>query len=108
MQTQEYERWALSKARCDTDAAHLINAALGLAGESGEFADLVKKTLFHEHRPDAARMLDELGDVLWYVALACSALSSSMDAALRQNMEKLNARYPDGFDAQRSRERRQK
>ena len=80
----------------------LMVAALGLAGESGEFANLVKKLTAHGHDISAETLGDELGDVLWYIAEAASACGLSLDEIARQNVEKLRKRYPDGFDQERS------
>jgi NTP pyrophosphatase (non-canonical NTP hydrolase) len=83
----------------------LINAALGLTGEAGEFADLVKKVVFHDHPLDNAtrqKMVKELGDILWYLPLACYALGVPLDTVAAENIEKLRQRYPEGFDSQRS------
>ena len=78
---------------------------LGLAGESGEVADAVKKHLYQGHTLDLPDMKEELGDVLWYVALACKCGGFSMSDLMRGNIEKLQRRYPDGFSAERSRGR---
>lgn len=80
----------------------LVNAALGLAGEAGEFADLVKKWRHHGHQLDSEKMEEELGDVLWYVAEACDALFLEMGMVARKNIMKLAERYPEGFDSKRS------
>lgn len=83
----------------------LINGALGLAGESGEAADVLKKHLFHGHPLDRDALKKELGDVLWYVAALASAADLTLDEVAQHNLDKLRARYPDGFDTQRSQER---
>lgn len=78
---------------------NLINAALGLTGEAGEVADLVKKHIYHGHELDTDKVIKELGDVLWYIAQACYALGVDMDTVAVTNIEKLLARYPTGFDS---------
>lgn len=75
---------------------HLLTAALGLSGESGEFNDHVKKLIFHnkeltEERRDA--MIKELGDVMWYVMQACIALDVDLYKVVGLNEEKLRARH---------------
>ena len=75
-----------------------LNWALGIAGEAGEYCELIKKHTFHGKKPldlDAARK--ELGDVLYYVAMAAKNLHLSLDEVARANVDKLKARYPDGF-----------
>jgi NTP pyrophosphatase (non-canonical NTP hydrolase) len=83
----------------------LANLALGVAGEAGEVADLIKKQIFHPHDPEPDRLIAELGDVLWYVAALASTLSVPLEEVARRNVAKLQARYPAGFDPARSRER---
>ncbi|MEO1477765.1 MAG: nucleoside triphosphate pyrophosphohydrolase family protein [Bacteroidota bacterium] len=86
-----------------TDAQVMISwNALGLAGEAGEVADLIKKQIYHQHGLDREALKKELGDVLWYVAALCSDLGLSLDEVMRANIEKLNARFPDGYDASRT------
>lgn len=83
---------------------------LGIAGEAGEVADIVKKVLFHDEPinalpPQATLMLSprrddlrkELGDVLWYVAAVASDFGFSLDEIARANIDKLAERYPHGF-----------
>lgn len=89
----------------DDRAGKLTLAALGLAGETGEVVDLIKKHLFQGHEIDAQRLCDELGDVLWYLTLLCEAMGYSLHDLMAANVEKLSRRYPNGFDAERSRQR---
>lgn len=85
----------------DDRAGKLTLAALGLAGETGEVVDLIKKHLFQGHEIDAQRLRDELGDVLWYFMLLCEAMGYSLHDLMAANVEKLSRRYPNGFDAER-------
>lgn len=80
----------------------LMVAALGLAGESGEFAEIVKKHLFHDHPLDRDKAIKEVGDVLWYVSQACTALGVSLEEVGQMNIDKLRKRYPEGFTPERS------
>ena len=77
--------------------AHLLQAALGLAGEVGEFVDMVKKHIFQGHPLDEAKAREEIGDVGWYFADAASALNTLLSDVATQNETKLRKRYPDGF-----------
>ena len=81
---------------------HLLNGVLGLAGEAGECADLVKKHYFQDARPIHDALIDELGDVMWYVAETAAALGVSLEEVAKHNVEKLKKRYPEGFEADRS------
>lgn len=103
--TQAVERTARGGADKARQREQLTNFALGLAGEAGEVVDLVKKHVFHEHILDRVHLAEELGDVLWYVAALASTLGIPLEDIAAANVAKLLARYPEGFDAQRSRER---
>ena len=81
---------------------HVLNGALGLFGEGGEVADLVKKAYMQGHPLDKAHIAEELGDVCWYVAELATALGYSMEELMRENIDKLRRRYPEGFEAGRS------
>ncbi len=85
-----------------TDGEHLINGALGLTGEAGEVADLVKKAYMQGHAIDRERIAKELGDVCWYVAETATAIGYDLETIMQLNIDKLRRRYPDGFDADRS------
>ena len=75
---------------------------MGLCGESGEAIDLVKKYLMQGHDLDKAHLAKELGDVAWYLAETATAIGYDLETILQANIDKLKARYPDGFDAARS------
>lgn len=81
---------------------HLLNGVLGLVGESGEIADLIKKTRMQGHPMDIEHLAKELGDVCWYIAETASALGCDLETIMKMNIEKLKKRYPDGFSADRS------
>lgn len=83
-------------------AVRIINGVIGLSGEAGECADIVKKWLFQGHDLDRNKLIDEISDVLWYCAEAATGLGVSLDEIAEHNIEKLRKRYPDGFDAERS------
>lgn len=84
----------------------LLNGALGLTGEAGEVADEIKKHIFHGHRLDLDAICKELGDVMWYIALICSALNISLEYVMTQNINKLMERYPEGFSSEASKHRK--
>ncbi len=75
----------------------LLNGALGLTGEAGEVADMVKKHIFHGHDLTPEDIIKELGDVCWYLALMCTAIGVSLEEVMSKNIEKLEKRYPEGF-----------
>ncbi len=85
--------------------AMLNNAALGLAGESGEIADHVKKVMFHGHPLDQAtrdKIAKEIGDILWYCAIGAKGIGMNLAEIAVMNVEKLRKRYPDGFSTEQS------
>lgn len=79
-----------------------LMALMGLNGEAGECIDLYKKVLYHGHPFDERELMIELGDVLWYVAVAAHALNSDLETIMQMNIEKLQKRYPNGFEQSRS------
>ena len=106
MNGKEYQRLAMRTAPNGLmPDDKIINAALGLTGEAGEFADIVKKYRFQGHKLEKDHLAKELGDILWYVAMGCEAIGVSMDKVMEMNIEKLKARYPEGFDSDRSQHR---
>ena len=92
-----YQQLAARTARADWPDAksRRIIATLGLCGESGEFADMVKKIYGHDHPLEEDQLRKELGDVLWYVAEVCTAFDWDLGAIAYQNLAKLRSRYPD-------------
>lgn len=80
------------------DIGGIVNACLGLSGEVGEFNDMVKKWIFHEKPLDEEHAKKEMGDVLWYVAMMCESFGWDLDEIMQMNVDKLKARYPEGFD----------
>jgi len=103
MKLNEYQALAHRTSNGELDAkGHLFNGVLGLAGEAGECADLVKKHCFQDARPIHDALIDELGDVMWYVAETAAALGVTLEEVAQHNVDKLRKRYPEGFEAERS------
>lgn len=104
MTFNDYQRSVMRTANNDVKAqtSKLLNASLGLNGESGEFADAVKKCVYQGHELDRGHLVEELGDVMWYVAYACDALECDLGEVVEANVEKLRRRYPEGFSADKS------
>ena len=105
MTLDEYQRLAARTIGTRTPADQLSNMALGLAGEAGETADMLKKHLFHGKPLNHDDVAKELGDVMWYVAGMATAIGISLDDVAQRNVDKLRARYPDGFSAEASAQR---
>lgn len=103
MTINEYQKLAmttLNPALSEKDV--LINGVMGLCGESGEAIDIVKKWLAQGHELDKEKLAKELGDICWYLAETATALGLSLEDIMAANIEKLQMRYPQGFDSQRS------
>lgn len=90
--------------KCDLPG--ILNGCLGLAGESGEFCDMIKKWVFHRKPLDEEHAKKELGDCCWYIAEIAFSFGWNLDEILQMNVDKLIARYPDGFSAELSNHRK--
>ncbi len=106
MNVNEYQKLAMRTLNPELDKKDvLINGVMGLCGESGEVIDIVKKHLAQGHELDREALIDELGDVAWYLAETATVLGVTLEEVLSRNIEKLRRRFPEGFDSERSRER---
>ena len=92
------------------ESARLMTAALGLGSETGEFVEIVKK-MFLQGKPPSEEnifhMKRELGDIMWYWVTACSALDLDPFEVIKENQDKLEARYGEKFEVQRSEVRKE-
>lgn len=102
MTGNEYQLKALRTANTEDKEKLLLNGILGLAGETGEVADILKKHLFQGHELDQNKLIDELSDVCWYIAITAHAIGVTLDDVMQHNIEKLMKRYPNGFETERS------
>lgn len=83
-----------------TKALRLLHAGIGLATEAGEFLDTLKKHIYYGAELDDTNLKEEIGDVMWYVALACNAYGIDIGDVMQANIAKLQARYPDNFTSE--------
>lgn len=97
----DYQRAAMRTAGPNPED-YLLNGVMGLCGEAGEVIDLVKKYLHQGHDLDEHKIAEEVSDCLWYCALIASALDMKLGDIMRMNIDKLKARYPEGFSKERS------
>ena len=103
MTVNEYQKLAMTTLNPALDKKDvLINGVMGLCGESGEAIDIVKKWLAQGHELDKEKLAKELGDIAWYLAETATALDLNLEDIFEANIEKLRKRYPEGFDSQRS------
>jgi NTP pyrophosphatase (non-canonical NTP hydrolase) len=80
----------------------LINGVMGLCGESGEVIDIVKKHHAQGHDLDKEKIIEELGDVCWYIAEIAYVLDVKLEDVFEGNINKLSKRYKNGFTKEES------
>lgn len=106
MEINEYQNGALRTINKKLSSVEqLQNGLMGLNGEAGEALDILKKHLFQGHELDKEHIAKELGDVAWYLAVSAYALGYDLNTIMKMNLDKLRARYPDGFESDLSRNR---
>lgn len=105
MNFKEYQDNAIKTAKAGDFKFNLVHAAMGLAGEAGEFTDCVKKYAIYGQALDSKNAAEELGDILWFVALACDTLGVNMVEIAQQNITKLQARYPEKYSDEHAKKR---
>ena len=76
---------------------NLLHAAMGITTESGELMDAFKRKLFYGKELDVVNLKEEVGDMMWYVAILLRELDLDFHEILQLNIDKLRARYPDKF-----------
>lgn len=102
MNANEYQAAAMRTASGQSKEDLILNGVLGLNGEAGEVADIIKKARFQGHDMDDKKIVDELGDVLWYIAIMAEGIGVSLSEVMYHNVKKLKKRYPAGFEAEKS------
>lgn len=103
---QEAARTLIDNPHIPTsDEMMILWGVMGLAGEAGEVTELAKKGIMHRHGLDRRKMLDELGDCLWYIAALCTRLNVPIETVMQRNLDKLRLRYPNGFTPEDSKRR---
>ena len=103
MEMIEYQHLAQRTANPKLEELDRIrNGCYGLCGEAGECIDLLKKHEFQGHELNKEKLLDELGDVLWYIAQTAVGIGTTLEEVAQHNIGKLRARYPEGFSSDRS------
>ena len=92
---------------CLSFRAMLEEGLMGINSEAGEALDILKKHRFQNHELDKEHIAIELGDVAWYLTEAAHALGYSLEEILLMNIDKRNNRYPNGFEPERSLNRKE-
>ena len=80
-----------------TENVRLLHAMIGMVTEAGEIQDQMKKAIFYGKSIDKVNLVEELGDVMWYIAIAADTLGVSLEEIMAKNNEKLEARYGKVF-----------
>ena len=103
MTINEYQQLAMTTLNPAIPQEQLIvNACMGLSGEVGEVNDLIKKAMFQGHPLNKDNLINELGDIAWYLAEAATALGANLEDILTANIDKLKKRFPEGFTVENS------
>lgn len=90
----------------DVKFLRLLHAAIGMCTEAGEFMDGLKKAIYYDNKTlDEINLMEEIGDLLWYCALALDELGFSFEEVMERNIAKLQARYKGKFSSTRAIER---
>lgn len=93
------------EAQNNINVPRVLTSAIGMLAESGEFTEIIKKMVFQGkefNEDNRFHMKRELGDILWYWIQGCIALGYTPDEVMDENIKKLEARYPNGFEVARS------
>lgn len=103
MNGTEYQKLAMRTCSIpeENKGDRLKHGLFGLAAEAGEVCGIFQK-VYQGHEADNEHLKKELGDVIWMVAEICEASGFSLDDVMQTNIDKLRARYPEGFEAERS------
>lgn len=109
MNLKEYQEACKRTAKkFETPEKEIFTWGLGLAGESGDIAGCIKKTYAHDN-DQRQGIKENIGDMLWYAAMICNFFNWDLEEVLKENIEKLKKRYPNGEftteDAKRKGER---
>ena len=90
---------------CKSTSMDLLHASMGLTTEASEFQDALKKHIFYGKPLDTVNLKEEIGDILWYCAIALEALNTDFESVMETNISKLAARYPEKFTEEAAKKR---
>lgn len=98
MTLEEFERAAARTANPKlNESERLLDAAAGLAEESGEILGIVRKHVYQSRALEKDKLTIELGDALWCLTMTAQSAGISLEQVAAANLAKLNARYPEGY-----------
>lgn len=78
----------------------MLHAVIGISTEGGELLDAFKKSIFYGKPLDVVNLDEEMGDVLWYIAIYAKARGTTFEALAERIVKKLQARYPEKFTSE--------
>ena len=97
LKTESKDMDIVSKRLQDSGTVRLLHSMVGLCTEAGEIQDMMKKHIFYGREIDKVNLKEELGDLMWYIAIACDEAGISLEEVMQTNVDKLKARYGDKF-----------
>jgi len=99
MTLNEYQDSCKATAKKDfaTRNEEIMTWGLGVTGEAGDIASCIKKTFVH-NKDVKEGIKENIGDMMWYTAMICNFFGWSLQDILNENLNKLKARFPDGFN----------
>ena len=100
IRTESMDFDAIASRLCDPDTIRLLHSAMGLSTEAGEFLDMLKKHIFYGKELDITNAKEEIGDSMWYVAIAIDVLQTTLNDVMQVNINKLRERYPEKFTSE--------
>lgn len=108
MTGNEYQKLASRTIPDDfTPRAKEFHALHGMVGEIGELHSIYQKLYQGHDVPSEEHYKKELGDLLWFIAEYCTACGWELEEIMQLNIDKLKARYPEGFDVEHSLHRKE-
>jgi len=105
IKTESTDFQAMNQRLQNDGCKRLLHAGFGLSTEAGEFLDALKKHIFYGKELDRVNLREELGDLFWYMAIACDELDVPFEALMQRNIEKLKARYGEKFSEEKAEKR---
>jgi NTP pyrophosphatase (non-canonical NTP hydrolase) len=97
MDFEQYKQLAMRTKKEGDFGFDVTHSVYGLTGEVGEYADCVKKWQIYGKILDRSNAREEIGDILWFVALAANAFGWNLDEIAQENIDKLARRYPEKY-----------
>lgn len=106
--TRRTDRESYDEVKLTENQKRILHHSIGIAGESGELVDAVKKHIFYGHELDVVNLKEEAGDLLWYISNLLYSIDSSLEEVMEMNHEKLKKRYAKGFSEKEAKDRADK